>query len=89
MSNFKPLYASTDSVITKELLNEFYGKEGVKHMNNYICVQRDNQPMIIFKDKIIAVTRCADDGTALIHCHGGQVYMCDTKYTDVVKMLFK
>lgn len=58
-------------------------------MDKYICVERDNQPMIIFKDKIIAVTRCADNDNALIHCHGGQVYFCDTKYTDVVKTLFK
>jgi hypothetical protein len=90
----QPEYFDSDSgtvpLKVKQQLNALYGKEVTQFMcnnNQYITVQVDNKPMIIFKDKIISITK---NGTrAEIQCTNDVVYYCDTSYVDVVAKLFK
>lgn len=82
--DFKPhCYADTDS-ITKQAINAAYGL-GVAKSRNYICVIVDDSPTIIFKDKIVSVSKSGE--YADIRCVGDITFYTKNKYVDVVKML--
>lgn len=80
------IYADTDSAKTmKTILNSIYGKAVMDMNRDYICVSVDKKPIIIFKDKIVAIEKNGD--RASIHCVSDIVYYTDNKYIDVVKMV--
>ena len=89
MSNYKPLYADTDSATkdayTKQVLNSIYGKK-VKYMNReYITVIVDNKPTVIFKRNIVAVTK--DVGFTGILCVYDYHFLTKEDYASVVKKI--
>lgn len=77
-----PIYADTDSC--KQVLNAAYGMDVTKS-RNYICVIVENSPTIIFKDKIVAISKSGEH--ADIQCVGDITFYTKNKYVDVVKML--
>lgn len=91
MNNFKPLvYADTDSATqdgyTKQVLNSFYGMKGEKIMNReYISVIVDDNPTVIFKRNIIAVTK--NGAHTLIACVGDINFYTKEDYASVVKKI--
>ena len=92
MSNYQPLYVDTDSVTkdayTKQLLNSVYGKfaQGETRMNReYISVIVDDNPTVIFKRNIIAVSK--NGAHTEITCTSGVVFYTKEDYSSVVKKI--
>lgn len=93
MNNYKPLYEDTDSayiindaIATKQYLNSLYGIKGVKTMNReYISVFVDNNPTVIFKRNIIAVSK--NGSSTMITCVGDVVFFTKEDYASVVKKI--
>lgn len=82
----KMIYADTDSIkIMKTKLNSIYGKAVMTMNKDYICVRVDKSPVVIFKDKIVAIEKRGDK--ASIVCSDAVEFYTDNKYVDVVKML--
>lgn len=80
------IYADTDSIKTmKTKLNSIYGKAVMNMNKDYICVSVDKTPVVIFKDKIVAIEKRGEKAT--IHCVFDAEYCTDNKYVDVVKMI--
>lgn len=87
MSNYKPLYADTDSA-TKQALNLIYGSavQGEKSMNReYISVIVDDKPTVIFKRNIIAVSKSG--AHTEITCVSDVVFYAKEDYASVVKKI--
>ncbi len=93
MYGYKPLYEDTDSayimndaIATKQYLNSLYGTKGVKIMNrDYISVIVEENPTIIFKRNIIAVTK--RNFNTEITCVGDIVFFTKEDYASVVKKI--
>lgn len=97
MSNYKPLYADTDSVeeyckndvlATKQMLNSIYGTlgKGETYMNReYISVIVEDKPTVIFKRNIIAVTKVKMNTE--ITCIGDVIFFTKENYASVVKKI--
>lgn len=80
------IYADTDSIKTmKTKLNSIYGKAVMAMNKNYICVSVDKSPVVIFKDKIVAIEKRGEKASIL--CAHDVEFYTDNKYVDVVKML--
>ena len=94
MANFAPLYYDTDSIKQytkhdiKELLNAWYGAEvNIKMNRDFIVVNVDDKPTIIFKNNIIAVTK--NGNRAEITCVGDVTFYTKNDYVDVAKRLIE
>ena len=92
MSNYKPLYADTDSATqeayTKQVLNSIYGTlgKGATYMNREcISVIVDDNPIVIFKRNIIAVSK--EGSFTSIKCVGGFDFITKEDYASVVKKI--
>ena len=80
------IYTDTDSIkAMKTKLNSLYGKAVMDMTKDYIIVHRENEPMVILKNYIIAVQKNNDD-TAIIITVSGAFYV-DEKYADVIKQI--
>lgn len=80
------IYADTDSVkAMKTKLNSIYGKAVMDMNKDYICVSVDKSPVVIFKDKIVAIEKRGEKASIL--CAHDVEFYTDNKYVDVVKML--
>lgn len=80
------IYADTDSVkAMKTKLNSIYGKAVMSMNKDYICVSVDKSPVVIFKDKIVAIEKRGDKASIL--CTHDVEFYTDNKYVDVVKMI--
>ena len=80
------IYADTDSIkAMKNKLNSIYGKVVMNMNKDYICVIVDKSPVVIFKDKIVAIEKRGEK--ASIVCTDAVEFYTDNKYVDVVKML--
>ena len=80
------IYIDTDSIKTmKTKLNSIYGKAVMTMNKDYICVNVDKSPVVIFKDKIVAIEKRGEKASILC-VHDAEFYT-DNKYVDVVKML--
>ena len=71
--------------MTKLHSNSLYGKAVTNMNRDYICVMVDNNPTVIFKDKIVAIEKRGEK--ANIHCVFDAEFYTDNKYADVIKML--
>lgn len=91
MSDYKPLYADTDSATkdayTKQVLNSVYGTMNNTIYKKYITVSAGKAPMVIFTDKIISVSKQGEK--AVILCVDDKVYYTDNLYVDVMKRLLR
>lgn len=92
MPNYKPLYVDTDSATqeayTKQVLNSIYGTlgKGATYMNReYISVIVDDQPTVIFKRNIVAVTK--KGAHTEITCVGDIMFYTEEDYASVVKKI--
>lgn len=98
MSNYRPLYEDTDSdgtalrycqndvLVTKQVLNSLYGTKGVNYMNReYISVINDEQPTVIFKRNIIAVSK--EIKHTKIICVSDVIIYTEEDYASVVKKI--
>lgn len=79
MSN---LYADTDSV--KQVFNSVYGTQ-VRLNRDYISVIVDDNPTVIFKRNIIAVSK--DNSYTSIKCANGYDFLTKEDYASVVKKI--
>lgn len=101
MSNcYKPLYEDTDSAVlrycendvmaTKQMLNSLYGLKlkGEKMNREYIVVIVNDNPVVIFKSSIVAVTKNnEDDNRTQIMCNNGYCFLTKEDYASVVKKI--
>lgn len=92
MSNYKPLYADTDSATQKayikQVLNSAYGTlvQGEETMQReYISVIVDDKPTVIFKRNIIAVTK--NGACSEIICVNDVTFYTREDYASVVKKI--
>lgn len=93
MCNFKLPYEDTyskyimnDIIATKQCLNTLYGIKGVKTMNReYISVIVDENPTVIFKRNIIAVSK--EGSFTSIKCIGNYDFYTKEDYASVVKKI--
>lgn len=90
---YKPLYQDTDStyvmndaIATKQYLNSLYGKGVIKIMDrDYISVIVDDNPTVIFKRNIIAVSK--ENSFTSIKCTNGYDFLTKEDYATVVKKI--
>lgn len=90
---YKPLYQDTysayvinDAIATKQFLNSLYGIKGVKLMDReYISVIVDDNPTVIFKRNIIAVSK--ENSFTSIKCTNGYDFLTKEDYASVVKKI--
>lgn len=86
---YRPLYADTDSATkdayTRQILNSLYGMKGINMNREYISVIVDDQPTVIFKRNIIAVSK-TNCHTQII-CISDQVFYTKEDYASVVKKI--
>lgn len=94
MATFAPLYCDTDSIKQyiahdkKALLNAWYGIGGNINMDrNYIVVNVDDKPTIIFKNNIIAITK--NGNHTEITCVGDVMFYAKNDYKSVAEQLIK
>lgn len=93
MANFFPInYNDTVSIKTyevidkKALLNAWYGTEvNIMTKRDFIVVNVDDKPTMIFKNNIIAVTK--NGNRAEIVCVGDVTFYTKNDYVDVAKRL--
>ena len=65
------IYADTDSIkAMKTKLNSIYGKVVMNMNKDYICVSVNKTPVVIFKDKIVAIEKTwrKSNNTLCIRC---------------------
>ena len=79
-------YHDTDSMAMKCKLNSLYGAS-IMNKREYICVMVDKEPTIIFKDKIVSISKRGGEYATIICVNTDSVYYTTNKYIDVVKML--
>lgn len=96
IDNFKIVRPTAEEKLQMKLyLNSLYGKaascihftdgkENDKMTRDYIVVHDDGEPMIIFKEQIVGISK-NEDG-ACIYCTNGCYYV-DESYASVVKQI--
>jgi len=91
---YKPLYQDTDSayvmndaIATKQYLNSLYGIKGVVKImaREYISVIVDDNPTVIFKRNIIAVSK--NGSRTAIMCVSDATFYTKEDYASVVKKI--
>ena len=73
--------------ITKLMLNSIYGKAVTKMNREYISVIVDSKPVVIFKDKIVAVEKGASNKAYIYTCTDSIEFHTSNNYADVIKQL--